>query len=165
MQQQWRRSGKKKDKDVTQKTVKYDGFLSFTPGWMLMYCFSGFFFFWNFILFMTKLRLLVLSFPDFRDIPISVIREVTLSLGPSLTLWSLFHPQIWVYQEIWLKLGYQIKVRKLVWSPTFVFFSLLFSSWLLMMSSPVFSFCQCPSANWQFLSKDIPKTFVKLIIW
>jgi len=55
--------------------------------------FFRFFFFGNFILFMTKLRLLVLSFPDFRDIPISVIREVTLSLGPSLTLWSLFHPQ------------------------------------------------------------------------
>jgi hypothetical protein len=109
----------------------------------------------------------------FGYIPFSVIPEVTLSLGSSLTLWSLFHPQfecirklieigvsvqkicrILFWQGFWFNEEYeqkvqarqiwkwggtsleQIKVRKLVWSPTFVFFSVLFSSWLLM-SSPV----------------------------
>jgi hypothetical protein len=47
-------------------TIKIDGFLSFTLPWMLMYFFAGVFL--NLTLCMTKLRVLVLSFPDFTDI-------------------------------------------------------------------------------------------------
>jgi hypothetical protein len=51
---------KKERQDETQFTNKIDGFLSFIPCWMLMYCFAGFFF--NLTLCMTKLRVLVLWF-------------------------------------------------------------------------------------------------------
>jgi hypothetical protein len=61
-------------------TIKIDGFLSFTPCWMLMYFFAGVFL--NLTLCMTKLRVLVLSFPDFMDISITLhyILELTISL-------------------------------------------------------------------------------------
>jgi hypothetical protein len=51
---------KKERQDETQFTTNIDGFLSFIPSWMLMYFFAGFFF--NLILCMTKLRVLVLCF-------------------------------------------------------------------------------------------------------
>jgi hypothetical protein len=35
---------KKERQDETQFTTKIDGFLRFTPGWMLMYFCAGFFF-------------------------------------------------------------------------------------------------------------------------
>jgi len=58
---------KKKER---QETI--DGFLSFKC------IFCRFFFFWNLTLFMTTLRVLVLSFPDFADI--SIIKPYILSL-------------------------------------------------------------------------------------
>jgi hypothetical protein len=57
---------KKERQGETQETIKIDGFLSFTPPWMLMYLFCRFFL--NLTLCMTKLRVLTLSFPDFTDI-------------------------------------------------------------------------------------------------
>jgi hypothetical protein len=59
---------KKERQDETQFTTKIDGFLSFIiPSWMLMYYFfAGLFL--NLTLCMTKLKVPVLSFPDFTDI-------------------------------------------------------------------------------------------------
>jgi len=58
MQQHWRRSGKIKD-GVKLRNHQNLWFSEFHPPWMLMYFFAGFF------LFSPKLRVLVLSFPDF----------------------------------------------------------------------------------------------------
>ncbi len=61
----------RKKRKTGVKLRKIDGFLSFNPSWMLMYLFAGFFF--NLTLCMTKLRVLVLSFPDFTDISIEFL--------------------------------------------------------------------------------------------
>ncbi len=61
----------RKKRKTGVKLRKIDGFLSFTPRWMLMYLFAGCFF--NLTLCMTKLRVLVLSFPDFTDISIEFL--------------------------------------------------------------------------------------------
>jgi hypothetical protein len=72
--QQWRRSGKKERQGATQKTIKFE---SFTPiERMLMY----FFFLLYLTLFMTKLRILVLSFPDFTDISIILFLVINFLL-------------------------------------------------------------------------------------
>jgi hypothetical protein len=55
---------KKERQGDSQETIKnFYGFLSFTPTWMLMYFFAGFFL--NLTLCMTKLGVVTLSFPDF----------------------------------------------------------------------------------------------------
>jgi hypothetical protein len=56
---------KKERQDETQFIAKIDGFLSFTPPWMLMYFSAGFFL--NLTLCMTKRRVLVLCFSYFTD--------------------------------------------------------------------------------------------------
>ncbi len=85
---------KNERQDETQFPTKIDGFLSFIPHWMLMYCFAGFFksqlvydqnwwfsefhpplnanvlfckFFFNLTLCMTKFRVLMLCFSYFTD--------------------------------------------------------------------------------------------------
>ncbi len=65
-QEQWRRSGKKKDRVKLKETITIDGFLSFTPLLNANVFFCRFYS--NLTLFMTKLRVLVLSFPYFTDI-------------------------------------------------------------------------------------------------
>jgi hypothetical protein len=50
---------------LRKPSIEIDGFLSFTLSFILMCFFAGFFF--NHTLFMTKLKVLVLSFPDFTD--------------------------------------------------------------------------------------------------
>jgi hypothetical protein len=62
VEQQWRRSGKKKDR------MKLRKLLSFTPPLDANLLFCRFFL--NLTLCMTKLRVLILSFPDFMDISI-----------------------------------------------------------------------------------------------
>jgi hypothetical protein len=62
---------KKERQGETQETIKNDCFMSFKtprPSWVLMYFFAGFFL--NLTLCMTKLEVLTLSFPDFKDISI-----------------------------------------------------------------------------------------------
>jgi len=56
---------KKEKQDETQFTTKIDGFLSFIPGWILMYYFARVFL--NLTLCMTKPRILVLCFSYFMD--------------------------------------------------------------------------------------------------
>jgi hypothetical protein len=64
MSQHWRRSGQKKDKVKLRKpSILIDPFLSFTLSFFLMYFFCRFL--KNFTLFMTKIKVLVLSFVDF----------------------------------------------------------------------------------------------------
>ncbi len=60
----------KERRDETQKTINFDGFLSFitTTPLNANVLFGRYFF--NLTLCMTKLRVLVLSFPDFTDISI-----------------------------------------------------------------------------------------------
>ncbi len=57
---------KKERQGETQKTIKIDGFLSFTLPLNAKVLFCRFL--KNLTLCMTKLRVLVLSFPDFTDI-------------------------------------------------------------------------------------------------
>jgi hypothetical protein len=59
---------RRKERQGNSGTIKVDGFLSFTPllNANLLFCR----FFKNLTLCMTKLRVLVLSFPDFTDISI-----------------------------------------------------------------------------------------------
>ncbi len=71
-----RKEGSKQgETEFTQKQIVV--FLSFTPGWMQMYFLGGFFL--NLTRFWTKLRVLVLCFPDFTENSINLTINVLIS--------------------------------------------------------------------------------------
>jgi hypothetical protein len=78
--------GGTREKWKTRWNWEIDGFLSFTLSFFLMYFFAGFFLI--LILFMTKLRVLVLSFPDFEDTS-NVWKKYRQFLKKNRCIWSL----------------------------------------------------------------------------
>jgi hypothetical protein len=94
--------GAQEKKKERVKTIKIDGFLSFTPlNANVLFCR----FFWNLILCMTKLGVLTLSFPDFTDNlycilcmfagPNSISYHLKLEISPNYIIYrSLYYYQL-----------------------------------------------------------------------